>query len=64
MHVPGLTLGFDELCKGVCVCNAPFTQIGIPTDPAVDIVDGLSVPGNPDLSGREVEIQEVIHSLC
>ena len=63
MHIPGLTLGFDEVCQRFCVCNAPHTQVRISTDPAVYIVDRLPVPGDPNLSGRKVEIQEIIHSL-
>ncbi len=64
MDIPCLTLVLDEICQGLCVCNAPLTQVGISTDPAVDIVDGLAMPGDPNLSGRKVEVQKVIHRLC
>lgn len=64
MYFPGLTLILDEFCQGFCVRNAPLAQIRISTDPAVDIVDGLPVPGNPNLSGRKIKIQKVVYGLC
>lgn len=64
MYIPGLTLIFDEHCQGFCVCNAPLTQVRISTDPAVDVVDGLPMPGDPNLSGRKIEVQKVINGLC
>ena len=64
MYFPGLTLVLDELCQCFCVSNAPLTQVRVSTDPAVDIVDGLPMPSDPNLSGRKIEIQKVIYGLC
>ena len=63
MYIPGLTLVFDKLCQGFCVCNASPTQVRISPYPAVYIVDGFPVPRNPNLTGRKVEIQKVIYGL-
>ncbi len=56
MQLPGLSLIFDKVRQGFCVCNAPLTQIRISTNSAVDIVDGLPMPSNPDLPGRKIEV--------
>lgn len=64
MYFPDLTLGFDELCQSSCVGDPLLTQVRISTDPAVDIVNGLPVPGDPNLPGRKVKVQKVIHGLC
>lgn len=63
MYVPGMTLVFDEHCQSSCVGDSLLTQVRISTDPAIDIVNGLPVPGDPNLPGRKVEVQKVIHGL-
>lgn len=56
MNIPGLTLVFNKLCESFCIGDASVTQVRISTDPTVDIVEGFPVPGDPDLSGRKVEV--------
>ena len=56
MYIPGLALGFDKICQGFCIGDAFLTQVRISTNSAVDIVNGLAVPCDPDLSRCKIEI--------
>ena len=56
MYIPGLTLGLDELRQGFGISDAFLTQVGISTNSAVDIVNGLAMPSDPDLSRCKVEV--------
>ena len=49
--IPRITLVLDEFCQGLPIMPPYFTKIRVASNFTVDIVHGLSMPRDPDLSG-------------
>lgn len=62
-NVPRLPFAMDEPSKRTCIGKTRWAEVRISPNLSADVIVGFTMPSNPYLSWREVEVQQIVHRL-